>query len=127
MGKGVLERCCGRRSRAHVGVRVAGNLLGSFSGPLGRRAKGVVFLVVVVLGGALGVGGALAQSLTVDKQSMGSGNTVTVSGTGFPPGALVTVWFDSAGHGGSGCAGGVFGREGPCRWKPGRLLRAGRA
>jgi hypothetical protein len=99
MGKGVLQRCCGRRSRAHLGVRVVGNSLRSFSEPLGPRAKGVVFLVVVVLGGALAVEGALAQSLTVDHKRFGSGQTVTVSGTGFPPGASVTVWFDSDGNG----------------------------
>jgi hypothetical protein len=69
----------------------------SLSQPPRRRAKGLVFLAVVVFAGAIGVDDAFAQSLTVDHRSFGSGQTITVSGTGFPPGVAVRVWFDSNG------------------------------
>ena len=92
MGKGVLDRCCGRRNFAHAFVRMVCD-----ARALGRRPNGVLFLAVVVLAGAIGVGGAFAQSLTVDKMSFGSGQTITVSGTGFAPGVAVRVWFDSNG------------------------------
>ena len=92
MRKGVLDRCCGRRNFAHAFVRMVCD-----ARALGRRPNGVLFLAVVVLAGAIGVGGAFAQSLTVDKMSFGSGQTITVSGTGFAPGVAVRVWFDSNG------------------------------
>jgi hypothetical protein len=64
---------------------------------LGRRAKTLLFVAVVVLAGAIGVEEAFAQTLDVAPLSFGSGQTVKVSGTGFPPGVAVTVWFDSNG------------------------------
>ena len=67
---------------------------------IGSRSRRLVFATVVVMVGAAGVvQSALATPvITATPSSFGSGQTVTVAGTGFAADQVVNVWFDGNGN-----------------------------